>query len=111
MANTSGNEFANWEAPAGHNPKMHNNKVKNVPTGTMNTTFKAMSLTASSFQPFTPGQTSDPIAKNLKEFGVEDKEEVKKYKDYLVDLKKCIDSSNGVISLDLFKKIGELKLC
>lgn len=109
MSNTSGNEFGNWEAPAGHNPKMHQNKLKNVPTGTTGG-LKAMSLNASAFQPFTPGQ-SDPVTTNLKKFCVEDKEEVKLYKEYLVDLKKCIDSSKGVISLDLFKKIGNLKLC
>jgi hypothetical protein len=47
----------------------------------------------------------------LKKYGVEDKEEVKEYKEHLVELKKCLDSPTGIIPLDLFRKIGGLKLC
>jgi|TARA_B110000285_G_C15125847_1_gene620204 hypothetical protein len=32
MSNTPGNEFKNWDAPAGHDPKKNWNKVQNVPT-------------------------------------------------------------------------------
>ena len=86
MSNTGGDPFSNWNAPAGHNPNnMHQNKVKNVPTGG---TFKAMSLNASSFQPFQPFTPStDHVTKSLKEHGVEDKEEVTKYKNLLSELK------------------------
>lgn len=70
----------------------------------------ALSLTAGAFTPFTPGPV-DSVTKNLKKYGVEDKDEVQKVKDYIAGVKKCIESSNGVISLDLFSKIGEVKLC
>jgi hypothetical protein len=46
MSNTSGNEFKNWEAPAGHNPKMNQNKVQNVPT---TGGLKVLSLNANAF--------------------------------------------------------------
>ena len=110
MSNTGGDPFGNWSAPAGHNPNnMHQNKVKNVPTGG---TFKAMSLSATAFQPFTPFQpTNDHVTKSLKEHGVEDKDEVTKYKNLITELKKCHDSSTGVIDLDIFKKVGELGIC
>lgn len=81
-----------------------------MPTGST-APVKGLSLNASTFQPFIPGQQTDHTTKTLKEHGVEDKDEVKKYKDYITELKKCLDSANGVISLDLFKKIGELGLC
>jgi len=72
----------------------------------------ALSLTAGAFTPFTPGGAPvDSVTKNLKKYGVEDKDEVQKVKDYIAGVKKCIESSNGVISLDLFNKIGDVKLC
>lgn len=91
-------------------PKISNGKLANVPTGA--TKPKPLSLTATpfSFTPFTPVPV-DVVADNLKKFEVTDETEVKNFKTYLTDLKKCLDDSNGVISLDLFKKVGELKLC
>jgi|TARA_B110001450_G_C17419271_1_gene399145 hypothetical protein len=47
----------------------------------------------------------------LKKYGVEDADEIKEYKEYIVELKKCLDTPTGVINLDLFRKIGGLKLC
>lgn len=94
---------------------MSNGKVKNVPTG--NLTMKGMSVGAAPFKmnfssakPFVP-KPVDVVADNLKKYEITDEEEIKQFKGYLNDLKKCIDENNGVISLDLFKNIGELKLC
>ena len=92
---------------------MSKGKVKNVPTG--NITMKALSMNATPFKmsnvkPFVP-KPVDVVGDNLKKHDITDKEEIKQFKGYLKDLKKCIDENNGIISLDLFKNIGELKLC
>lgn len=76
---------------------------------------KAMSVGATpfkmgaAFSPFVP-KPADVVADNLKKYDITDEEEVKEFKVLLKDLKKCIDENNGVISLDLFKNLGDLKL-
>ena len=62
--------------------------------------------------PVAPPAPADPVGDKLKKLGVTDDEELKTFKTLLVDLKKCLDDNkDGVISMDLFKKVGELKLC
>jgi hypothetical protein len=62
--------------------------------------------------PPAPVVPADPVGDKLKKLGVTDVEEVKTFKTLLVDLKKSFDDNkDGVISMDLFKKMGELKIC
>ena len=71
----------------------------------LSTSFKP--FTPSGFKPFTPAP-SDPVGDALKKFGCSDAEDIKTFKTLLTDLKKSLDESkNGVISMDLFKKVGE----
>ena len=68
-------------------------------------------FTATSFKPWTP-PPADLIGDNLKKHGVTDAEDIKVFKSLLTDMKKHLDESkDGVISMDLFKKVGELKIC
>ena len=63
------------------------------------------------FNAFTP-TPADPVKDTLKKHGVSDEEDVKTFKTLLADLKKHMeDSKDGVISLDLFKKVGSTKIC
>lgn len=55
--------------------------------------------------------SGDTLTENLKKYGVEDKEENQKVKDYISAVKSGNECSDEVISLDLFKEFGELKLC
>ena len=82
----------------------------------------AMSLSAKPFSftsftptppaPAAPVAPADPVKESLNKVGVTEEEEVKTFKTLLADLKKHQeDNKDGVISLDLFRKIGELKLC
>ena len=101
--------FNNWQAPSDFNPDLNKNKIKNVQTGTQ----PSLSLNATpfSFKPFVPNQ-SNPVVDGLKKFGVTADDDVKAFKTLLTDLKKSKDDSkSGVIDLDLFKKVGELKMC
>jgi hypothetical protein len=103
------------------------NKIKNVPTGSQPAPAMSMSMnfaatpfvfkgTASAPvappAPVAPVVPVDLVAEKLKKLGVSDVEEVKTFKTLLADLKKSLDENkDGVISLDLFKRVGELKLC
>ena len=74
--------------------------------------FKGASAQAPAPAPVAPVAPADPVADKLKKLGVTDADEVKTFKTLLVDIKKCLDDNkDGVISMDLFKKVGELKLC
>ena len=75
-----------------------------------------MSLSAKpfSFTVFTPtpAAPADPVKDSLNKVGVTEEEEVKLFKTLLADLKKHQeDNKDGVISLDLFRKIGDMKVC
>lgn len=59
-------------------------------------------MSVDTIKPFVP-KPVDVVAGNLKKYDITDEEEIKQFKGYLKDLKKCIDEDNGVISLDLFK--------
>ena len=91
-------------------PNVNKGKLANVPTGATKPKPLSLAATPFSFTPFTPAPV-DVVADNLKKFEVTDETEVKNFKTYLTDLKKCLDESSGVISLDLLRKVGELKLC
>lgn len=72
-----------------------------------------MSLAAApfAFKAWTP-PPADPIGDKLKKVKVTDAEEIKIFKTLLTDLKKNLDENkDGVISMDLFKRVAELKLC
>jgi len=79
----------------------------------------AMSLSAKpfSFSAFTPTPVApaapvDLVKESLNKVGVTEEEEVKTFKTLLADLKKYQeDNKDGVISLDLFRKIGDMKIC
>lgn len=88
------------------------NKIKNVPTATQPKPL-GMSLTAKpfSFTAFTP-TPADPVKDSLKTHGVTEEEDVKSFKTLLADIKKHLEGSkDGVISMDLFKKMGTMKIC
>lgn len=91
---------------------MSANKVKNVPTASQPAP-ATLSLGAKpfTFTAFTP-TPADPVKDGLKKHGVTDEEEVKSFKTLLADIKKHLeDNKDGVISLDLFKKMGATKIC
>ena len=72
-----------------------------------------MSLAAKpfTFQSWTPAP-ADPVKDSLKKFGVTYEEEVKTFKTLIAYLKKhAEENKDGVISLDLFARVGEQKLC
>jgi hypothetical protein len=94
---------------------MNANKVKNVPTASQPSA-ATMSLSAKpfSFTAFTPSAPApaDPVKDSLKKHGVTEEEDIKTFKTLLADIKKHMEEKkDGVISLDLFKKVGELKIC
>lgn len=91
---------------------MNANKVKNVATASQPSAM-AMSVSAKpfTFTAFTP-TPADPVKDGLKKHGVTEEEDVKSFKTLLEDLKKhAEENKNGVISLDLFKKMGQSKIC
>lgn len=91
---------------------MNANKVKNVPTAAQPSAM-SMSVAAKpfTFTSFTP-VPADLVKDSLKKHGVSDDEDVKTFKTLLADFKKHFeDNKDGVISLDLFKKLGATKIC
>ena len=63
------------------------------------------------FTTFTPTPV-DQVKDSLKKHGVTDDEDIKSFKTLLADLKKHFEENkDGVISLDLFKKVGATKIC
>lgn len=84
--------------------------MKNVVTGAQPKL--SLSATPFSFTPFVPKSEPpvDQIAENLKTFKVTEEEEVKNFKTCLIDLKKSLEENKNVISLDLFRKIGDFKI-
>ena len=91
---------------------MNTNKVKNVPTAVQPSAM-SMSVAAKpfTFTSFTP-VPADLVKDSLKKHGVSDDEDVKTFKTLLSDFKKHFeDNKDGVISLDLFKKLGATKIC
>lgn len=95
---------------------MNANKIKNVQTGTQAAPAPALNVAAApfAFKAWTPAPAApvDIVGDKLKKHGVIDVEEVKTFKTLLIDLKKNLDDNKeGVISMELFKRIGDLKLC
>jgi hypothetical protein len=96
---------------------LNGNKLKNVPTGNQTApatpASSGLSLAAKefSFKAWTPAP-ADPIKENLAKHGIKDEEEVKSIKAFLEELKKSVkESKDGVIDLEMFKKVGTLKIC
>ena len=72
-----------------------------------------------SFKPAPKAPPVDKETESLKKLGITDTEEIKECKDMFLELREALKKSNesdkedkkGVISLELFKKVGELKVC
>jgi hypothetical protein len=82
-------------------------------------------MTLGSFTPFTPSKFTpapvvvakpipkvDKVAEGIKKsLGITAEEEINKTKSLFEELRKSVSESKGKISMELFRKIGELKCC